>query len=122
MVPDVTGDDTQHSLTHDQFEQAEAALAESRARLAEVPAEIVVVNHAMGFFELAAINLSATPPRLHDAALAIDALGCLIEGLGPRLGDDYATLADALANIRLAFVQIAGELAGDVTAAASGTA
>ena len=57
MVPDVTGDDTQHSLTHDQFEQAEAALADSRARLAEVPAEIVVVNHAMGFFELAAINL-----------------------------------------------------------------
>lgn len=108
MVPDVTGDDTQHSLTHDQFEQAEAALADSRARLAEVPAEIVVVNHAMGFFELAAINLSATPPRLHDAALAIDALGCLIEGLGPRLGDDYATLADALANIRLAFVQIKG--------------
>ena len=75
-----------------------------------VPAEIVVVNHAMGFFELAAINLSATPPRLHDAALAIDALGCLIEGLGPRLGDDYATLADALANIRLAFVQIKGTI------------
>jgi hypothetical protein len=112
MVPDVTGDHTQtpspDQFSDDQFEQAEAALADARARLAEIPAEVVVVNHAMGFYELAAINLSAAPPRLHEAALAIDALGCLIEGLGPRLGDDYAVLAEALANIRLAFVQIKG--------------
>jgi hypothetical protein len=52
--------------------------------------------------------LSAQPPRLADAALAIDAVACVVEGLGSRLGDEHSTLADALANIRLAFVQIKG--------------
>jgi len=64
-----------------------------------------------GLYELAAIHLSSEPPRLHDAALAIDAVGCLVEGLGPRLGDEHATLAEALSNIRLAFVQIKGLMA-----------
>lgn len=84
------------------------ALADARAKIAEVPAHVVVVNHAMGLYELAAIHLSASPPRLADAALAIDAVACLIEGLGTRLGEDHGTLQDALANLRLAFVQIKG--------------
>lgn len=88
----------------------ERELAESRARLAEVPAEVVVINHAMGLYELAAIHLSATPARLRDAALAIDAFGCLVEGLGDRLGPDVATLNQALSQIRLAFVQIKGSM------------
>jgi hypothetical protein len=67
----------------------------------------------MGLYELAAIHLSATPPRLADAALAIDAVACLIEGLGTRLGDEHDTLTDALANIRLAFVQIKGAAGHD---------
>ena len=33
-------------------------------------------------------------------------MACLVDGLGDRLGPDAATLRDALANIRLAFVQI----------------
>lgn len=85
---------------------AEEALEEARQRLAEVPAEVVVVNHVMGLYELAAIHLSAVPPRLAEAALAIDAVGCLVEGLGERLGDEHETLVTALGNIRLAFVQI----------------
>lgn len=95
----------------DEFTTADdtmAALDDARTRIASVPAEVVVVNHAMGLYELAAIHLSATPPRLAEAALAIDAVACLIEGLGPRLGDDHVTLVDALANIRLAFVQVKG--------------
>jgi hypothetical protein len=67
-----------------------------------------VMNHAMGLYELGAIHLSAQPPRLGDAALAIDGFACLVEGLGERLGPDIATLRDALAQIRLAFVQIKG--------------
>ena len=74
--------------------------------LAEVPAEVVVLNHAMGLYELAAIHLSSTPPKLPEAALAIDAVACLVEGLGDRLGPDAATLRDALANIQMAFVQV----------------
>lgn len=82
------------------------ALRATRERLAEVPAEVVVTNHVVGFYELAAIHLSATPPRLADAALAIDAMACVVEGLGDRLGQEAAVMADALGNIRLAFVQI----------------
>lgn len=87
---------------------AEATLAEARQRVAETPANVVVVNHVMGLYELAAIHLSADPPRLDQAALAIDAVACLVDGIGPRLGEEHATLCDALANIRLAFVQIKG--------------
>ncbi len=92
----------------DQIDDAQEALAEVRQRIGEVPANVVVVNHVMGLYELAAIHLSAQPPRLADAALAIDAVACVVEGLGSRLGDEHSTLADALANIRLAFVQIKG--------------
>ncbi|MEN9804308.1 MAG: hypothetical protein RIS41_1155 [Actinomycetota bacterium] len=84
------------------------ALAEARQRLAGVPPEVVITNHAMGLYELAAIHLSAAPPNMPEAALSIDALACLVEGLGERLGPDQPVLADALANIRLAFVQIKG--------------
>ena len=92
--------------TDDLLDEAEAALREARARLAEVPAETVVVNHVMGLYELAAIHLSASPPRLPAAALAIDAVASLVDGLGERLGPEAATLRDALGNIRIAFVQI----------------
>ena len=81
------------------------AVAEARRRLAEVPASVVVANHAMGLFELAAIHLSAEPPRLADASLAIDALGHLVDGLGERIGEHHETLVAALGNIRLVFVE-----------------
>jgi hypothetical protein len=85
---------------------ADAALAEARARLAEVPAEVVVTNHVMGLYELAAIHLSANPVDVVSARLAIDAVGHLVDGLGDRLGDDIETLRTALTTIRMAFVQV----------------
>jgi hypothetical protein len=94
-----------------QVAEAEAAIDAARQRLAEVPAEVVVTNHVMGLYELAAIHLSAVPPELGSAALAIDAVGCLVEGLGDRLGPDAGTMRDALANIRMAFVEIKGRTA-----------
>ena len=81
------------------------AVAEAKRRLAEVPASVVVANHAMGLFELAAIHLSAEPPRLADASVAIDALGYVVEGLGERIGEHHDTLTAALGNIRLVFVE-----------------
>lgn len=81
------------------------AVADARRRLSEVPASVVVTNHAMGLFELAAIHLSAEPVRLADAQIAIDALGLLVEGLGDRLGEHHDTLAAALGNIRLVYIQ-----------------
>ena len=89
-----------------QLDDVRDVLQDARRRLAEVPAEVVVTNHVMGLYELAAIHLGGSPPDLRAAALAIDAVACLVEGLGDRLGEDAATMRDALANIRLAFVQI----------------
>ncbi len=84
----------------------QAEVDEVRAQLARVPAAQVVANHAMGLFELAAIHLAQQPPQLGEAVLAIDAMATLVEGLGERLGEAAPTLADALAQIRMAFVEV----------------
>jgi len=93
-----------------EMDVAAEVLAEARQRLAEAPADLVVSNHAMGLYELAAIHLTAAPPNLVEAALAIDALGCLVDGLGERLGQNHQVLRDALENIRMAFVQVKSTL------------
>lgn len=85
---------------------AEQAIDEARKRLAEVPAEVVVTNHVMGLYELAAIHLSAATPNLPGASLAIDAVAALVDRIGDRLGPDAATLRDALVNIQMAFVSV----------------
>ncbi len=90
----------------DQLAEAQAAIEDARRRVAEVPAEVVVTNHVMGLYELAAIHLSAPDPDLPAAALAIDAVACLVDGLGDRLGPEAVTMRDALGNIRLAFVEV----------------
>jgi len=87
-------------------ERAMAALAEARQRLAEVPVETVITNHAMGMWELAAIHLSSDPADLGSAAIAIDAFAAVVETLGERLGPEHETLTAALSNIRMAFVQV----------------
>ncbi len=97
----------------DAIEEAQRAMAEARERLADVPAEVVVTNHVMGLYELAAIHLSSSPPDLGQSALAIDSVACLVEGLGDRLGPDAPAMRDALANIRMAFVQIKGSTEQD---------
>lgn len=110
MPSDDTSSLTSDSTAFDDagLDDAEAAFREARERLADIPVEVVITNHVMGLYELAAIHLSAQPPRLAEAALAINAVGCLVEGIGSDLGDEYETLAAALSNIRLAFVQIKG--------------
>jgi len=96
----------------DQAEMAER-LDELRRQLLGTPAEVVVANHAYGLFELAAIHLSQRPPRRDEARLAVDAMAALVEGLAGRLGEAERSLKDALAQIRLAFVQISGSVAGE---------
>jgi hypothetical protein len=106
-APDGIGGD---EFSRDEFGEDEAAvraeLDEVRRQLSQVPAEVVVANHAMGLYELAAIHLSAQPPNAEAAKLAIDAMGSLIDGLKGRLGEPESTLRDALAQLRLAFVQV----------------
>ncbi len=85
---------------------SEDDLAAIRDQLAKTPAAAVVTNHCLGLWELAALHLSLQPPQLGEAAVAIDALGAIIERLEGRLGEDEPTLRDALAQLRLAFVQV----------------
>ena len=100
-VSDVSGgsdDFAEHTVDPD--------LEAARRQLAEVPVEDIVANHAIGLWELAAIHLQADPPDLAAATLAIDAVAALVDGVGSRLGNHTATLRDALANIRMAYVSV----------------
>ncbi len=99
---------TTPELTPEQEEQARAMakeLAEARARILATEASTVVANHAFGIYELAAIHLTADEPKLHEAQVAIDALGALVNGLKGRLGEAEATLTDALKQAQLLYVQ-----------------
>jgi hypothetical protein len=86
--------------------ELEAAMLEELAAIRNTPAAVVVGNHAIQLFELARLHLTAEPPNFADAQLAIDAMAAVVESLAGRLGDDERTLADGLAQIRLAFVQL----------------
>jgi hypothetical protein len=117
-------------LSGDEGPDDEAALAadldELRRQLAATAPEVVVANHAFGLFELAALHLSQQPPHLEAARLAVDAMGALVEGLAGRLGEAEEPLTSALAQIRMAYVQIGGATRagtgdGSGTEAAAGT-
>ena len=98
-------------LSPEEREQAMAMAAEMdevRRQLAAVPASVVVANHAMGMYELAAIHLSSQPPNFVEAQVAIDAMAAIIEKLQGRLGENESTLIDALAQLRMAYVQLHG--------------
>jgi uncharacterized protein DUF1844 len=97
-------------------EEFEAAMAQARAELAATPVADIVANHAIGLWQLALLHLGldrrpdageAPAPNLTEASLAVDAMGALVEGLGERLGEHHKALADALAQLRVAYVQIA---------------
>jgi hypothetical protein len=87
-------------------ELTDAELAEVQRQIAEAPAWAVISNHVVGFFQLAGIHLNQQPPKLDEAQLAIDAMAAVVENLAGRLGPDEPTLRDALAQLRLAFVQV----------------
>src|SRR3954464_3638093 len=104
---DGIGSDDPTDLTPDQ-EQLLGELQAAREQLASTPASLVVANHAIGLFQLAAIHLDREPPNLEDAKLAIDALSALVDGLQGRLGEEEETLRDARAQLQMAFVQVSG--------------
>ena len=90
----------------DDQEQLLQELQAAREQLAHTPASLVVANHAIGLFQLAAIHLDREPANLDDARLAIDALTALVDGLPGRLGEEEPALKEALAQLRLAFVEV----------------
>jgi hypothetical protein len=96
----------------DEASPDEAAIAAEmervRAELAATPVADIVANHAVGLWQLAVLHLTPDDgvPNLVEAALAIDAMAGLVDGLGDRLGENAEPLRDALAQLRLAFVQV----------------
>jgi hypothetical protein len=89
-----------------QLEAMQAEMEQVREQLLAAPASVVIVNHAMGIYELAAIHLMSEQPKLVEASLAVDALAALVEGLEGRLGEGEATLREALAQLRAAYLEV----------------
>src|SRR5690242_15803090 len=95
-------------------------MRELHARLLQTPVEDVVANHAFGLWQLALVYLGvATPPdeqgrqpapNLPGAALVIDAVAALLDGVGDRLGPHAEPLAEALQQTQMLYVQIAEAL------------
>ncbi|MCH2627851.1 MAG: hypothetical protein MKZ75_07235 [Acidimicrobiales bacterium] len=92
----------------------EQQLREAQEQLLSVPAGQIVAIHVIGLFELAALHLRVDPPNLDEARLPIDAMGILVEQLGDQL-PEHQTLAAALHQIRLAFVEVQNQTPDDET-------
>jgi hypothetical protein len=97
---------------------SDAEFAELERELVAAPAETIIANHCIGLFQLAVLHLNERPPDLGKARLAIDALGAIVDTLGDRLGEAAETLRGALAQTRLAFVELSSEEAGPPSEAA----
>jgi hypothetical protein len=86
-------------------DELRAELAAMQEQMLRTPAAIVVANHCIGLVELAALHLGQDPPNLADAQVAIDALGGMIDAVGPRLGENGPPLNQALNQMRMAFIE-----------------
>jgi hypothetical protein len=82
-------------------------IEEMRRQLLDLPAGVVVGQHALQFFDVAGLYLSQSPPRIEDARIAIDALAAVVEHLGSRLGEAETPIRQALHQAQLAFVEAA---------------
>jgi hypothetical protein len=93
-------------------------LEELREQLASVPAGEVVAEAAVPLITMAQMRLGL-PPEQHarfrdlDAArLLLDALGGLLAATEGRLGAPEPSLRNALANLRMAFAEVATNAGG----------
>jgi hypothetical protein len=115
-VPPPGGADAPPELSPEQqadLDAMQAEMAKVREELLAAPASVVIANHAMGIYELAAIHLTAAQPKLPEAVLAIDALTGLVEGLQGRLGEPEPMLREALAQLRAAYLEVRNRSADD---------
>lgn len=102
-------EDLAEALGDDERAEAEALaaeMAEVRRQVAATPAAVIVANHVMGFYELAAIHLQQSPPNFAEAATGIDAMAAVLDRLEGRLGENEPVLRDARAQLQMAFVEL----------------
>ena len=99
----------EEELTSEEQAELEAQMAAVQQELLGTPVAVVIANHAVGLFQLAALHLNQRPPNLEEGRLAVDAMGALVEGLSGRLGEEEASLKEALAQLRMAYVSLTRE-------------
>jgi hypothetical protein len=96
-------------LSPEEEAEAREQLRQIREQLAGTPVADIVANHVIGLWELAILHLTGVDetagPNLREASVAIDAVAALVEGLGDRLGQNAEPLREALAQLRLAYVE-----------------
>jgi hypothetical protein len=102
---------SEQDLTPEQLEQL-------REQLASVPAGAVVAETAVSLVTMAQLRLGLPPEQyarfrdLDAARLLIDALGGLLAATEGRLGAPEPSLRQALADLRLAFTEVAASTGG----------
>jgi hypothetical protein len=88
-------------------------MREMLARLAATPVEAIVTQFAVELQEIAVLHLGLAgerPESLASAALAVDGMAALVEIAGDRLGPNAEPLRQAVAALRLGYVEVAGQL------------
>ncbi len=88
-------------------------MREMLTRLAETPVEAIVTQFAVELQEIAVLHLGLSAERrqsLTQAAIALDAMGALVDALGDRLGPNEDPLRQAVAALRLGFVEVSSEI------------
>jgi hypothetical protein len=98
---------SEQDLTPDQLEQL-------REQLASVPAGEVVAEAAVPLITMAQIRMGLPEENarfrdLESARLLVDALGGLLAATEGRLGAPEPSLRNALANLRMAFAEVAAQ-------------
>ncbi len=97
------------ALDDDERAELAAELAEMmrvRQEIASTPAAEMISNHLIRFLDLATIYLEGDPPAFAEAATAIEAFRCVLDGVGDRLGDHRSMLTEALGQVQMIFVQV----------------
>jgi hypothetical protein len=109
---------SEQDLTPDQLEQL-------REQLASVSAGDVVAEAALSLIALAYVRLGI-PPEQHErfrdldaARLLVDALGGMLAATEGRLGAPEPSLREALANLRMAYADVAAHLEAHPEAASA---
>jgi hypothetical protein len=101
-------------------QQGRDPLEEMREQLASVPAGDVIAEASLSLVALAYVRLGV-PPEEHEryrdleaARLLIDALGGMLAAVEGRVGAAEPGLRDALARLRMTYVEVANRVqAGD---------
>lgn len=90
-------------------DEHETSLDESEeiAYLRATPVATVLGNHYFVLLQLAALQLSATPPDLGAAQLVIDTIAAMLHAGGDRLGEHVELYRNALAEVQQLYVRAA---------------